>query len=325
MPGARVAEWLDQNGFSANFQANLFASVLAFVVGWVLNQLLQRFIIKRVKNPTVRRSARKVVKYSLLVAVLLLVGRLWYSGIDSFATIIGLVSAGVAIALKDPVTNLAGWAFLVVRHPFRIGDRIQIGEYAGDVMDISLFQFSIQEVGAWVDADQPTGRVVHLPNGMVFNQPQVNYHRGLPYIWDELLVVLTFESDWEAGKAVFEDIAKANAISDPSFANLPGSSVGESGYFMLERNVESTVYTLVRDSGVELGIRYAVDPRQRRAMKSTMWEAVLHAVAAHPGLDFAYPTYRLYSLPGQSEAAGPGETALPPRTTSAKTSLQEHS
>lgn len=301
MPGTRLAEWLDQNGFSAHFQENLLASALAFVVGWVLNQLLQRVLIKRVKNPTARRSARRIVRYSILLTVLLLVGRLWYSGIDSFATIIGLVSAGVAIALKDPVTNLAAWAFLIVRHPFRVGDRIQIGAHSGDVMEISLFQFSIQEVGAWVAGDQPTGRVIHVPNGVVFSQPQVNYDRGLPYIWDEVLVLLTFESDWQAGKAVFEDIAKFNAIADPAFANMPGSSVGESGYFMLERSVDSTVYTLVKDSGVELGIRYAVDPRQRRAMKSTLWEAVLRAIAAHPDLDLAYPTYRLYSLGGHHD------------------------
>jgi small-conductance mechanosensitive channel len=294
MPGQRVAEWLTHHGFSEDFQANLLASAIAFFAGWLLNQLLQKFAVARVKNPTARYSTRKAVQYTSLAMVLLIVGRIWYSGIESLATIVGLISAGVAIALKDPVTNLAGWAFLMIRHPFRVGDRIEVGAHAGDVVDIGLFQFSIQEIRAWIDADQPTGRVIHVPNGVVFSEPQLNYHRGLPYIWDEVRVLVTFESDWEAAKAVFSDIAHNNAIADPTFSGAPHSSIGESGYFMLERNVESALYTIVRDSGVELVIRYAVEPRKRRSMKSTLWEEILRAVAVHPDIHFAYPTYRRY-------------------------------
>jgi small-conductance mechanosensitive channel len=293
MPGRNIAEWLSERGFSAEFQENLVLSLAALVLGWLLNQALQRFAVKRIKNPTARYSTRKAVQYTLVLGVAVLVGRVWFSGIDSFATALGLVSAGVAIALKDPVTNLAGWAFLVTRHPFRVGDRIQVGEHAGDVVDVGLFQFSLQEIGVWVGADQPTGRVIHVPNAAVFREAQLNYHLGLPYIWDEVATVFTFESDWEAARAVLQDIAGRHAISDPSYAGEGTRGyVGESGYFMLERSVESTLYTTVKAEGVEVTIRYAVDPRRRRFMKSTLWEEILRAVAIHPDLHFAYPTYR---------------------------------
>ncbi len=103
----------------------------------------------------------------------------------------GLFTAGLAIALKDPLTNLAGWLFIVFRKPFIVGDRIQIGPHAGDVVDIRPFQFTILEIRNWVDADQSTGRMIHLPNAKVFVEAQANYSLGFNYIWNEIVVRLT--------------------------------------------------------------------------------------------------------------------------------------
>ena len=79
-------------------------------------------------------------------------------GIASLTTFLGLASAGVAIAMHDTIANLAGWFFIISRKPFKVGDRIEIGEIAGDVIDIRIFQFSLVEIGNWVDAEQSTGR-----------------------------------------------------------------------------------------------------------------------------------------------------------------------
>ena len=75
------------------------------------------------------------------------------------STFLGLLSAGVAIALKDPLVNLAGWGFIVWRKPFGIGDRIQLGDSRGDVIDQRIFMFTLMEIGNWVDAERSTGRV----------------------------------------------------------------------------------------------------------------------------------------------------------------------
>jgi small-conductance mechanosensitive channel len=76
------------------------------------------------------------------------------------STFLGLVAAGIAVALKDPLTNLAGWLFILWRRPFTAGDRVQIGEHKGDVIDLRLFRFTLLEIGNWVHADQSTGRLL---------------------------------------------------------------------------------------------------------------------------------------------------------------------
>lgn len=118
-----------------------------------------------------------------------------------------MLSAGLAVALKDPIADIVGWAFILWRRPFEVGDRIQIGDQAGDVIDQRIFQFTLMEIGNWVDAEQSTGRILHLPNGLIFTDVLANYTKGSRFIWNEIPVLVTFESDWEKAKQLLKDIA----------------------------------------------------------------------------------------------------------------------
>ena len=134
------------------------------------------------------------------------VGSLWFRGFQSLSTYLGLLSAGVAIALQTPLVNLAGWFFILWRKPFHVGDRIEIGDVKGDVIDQRIFMFSLMEIGNRVDAEQSTGRVIHVPNGKVFSEPLANYTDGFQYIWNEIPVLLTFESNWEKAKEILTKV-----------------------------------------------------------------------------------------------------------------------
>lgn len=116
-----------------------------------------------------------------------------------------MLSAGIAIALKDPITDLAGWVFILWWKPFEVGDRIQLEDNAGDVIVIRIFQFTIIEIGNWVDADQSMGSILHIPNSKVFLEVLANYSIGFNYIWHEIGVLVTFESDWQKAKYTCEN------------------------------------------------------------------------------------------------------------------------
>jgi small-conductance mechanosensitive channel len=307
MPQGLVSYLQDSVG-AGDMQRGILATFVAIALLWGLHTLVQRFLVKRINNPSARYSARKGAQYVTFVVGALLVGRIWYEGFDSFATFVGLVGAGLAIALRDPVANIAGWAFLVVRHPFRVGDRIRIGEHLGDVVDIGLFQFELHELGAWVQAEQATGRVIFVPNSFVFREPQLNYHRGLPYIWEELSVSITFESNWQAAKTLLEEIARRHAVVAANGGKKERPTT--MGFFHLEGIVMSEVYTAVAQNGVVLHIRYAVEPRERRRKQMLVWEDVLRAFRARDDIRFAYNTYRRVDLgePAASDASSGGST-----------------
>ncbi|HKJ93524.1 MAG TPA: mechanosensitive ion channel domain-containing protein, partial [Longimicrobiales bacterium] len=192
-------------------QASLIKSLIIILVLVLVRALVIRILRNRVADIRVRYRWRKTITYSFVALGVFLLGGTWSQNFANLSTFLGLVSAGIAIALRDPIVNLGGWAFLLWRRPFVVGDRIQITGHAGDVIDQRIFAFTLLEIGNWVDADQSTGRIIHIPNGVVFREPLANYTRGMQYIWTELPVLVTFESDWKKAKDILKDIVNEHA------------------------------------------------------------------------------------------------------------------
>ncbi|MFO7864193.1 MAG: mechanosensitive ion channel [Salinivirgaceae bacterium] len=238
-------------------------------------------------------NLRKIVRRSAFFVFIILIADLWLLEFGSLATFFGLFSAGLAIALKDPITDMAGWLFIIWRKPFELSDRIEIGDKKGDVVDIRVFQFTIIEIGNWVHADQSTGRVVHIPNASVFQHNLANYTTGFKYIWDEIEVLVTFESDWRFAKTAIEEIVtnRTHHIVDTARKEIRNAS---KKYLIFYKNLTPKVYTSVRDSGVLFTARFLVAAKQRRGMTELIWEDILDRFGQIETIDFAYPSVRYY-------------------------------
>jgi small-conductance mechanosensitive channel len=300
----QLAEWLSSSiGISADVALKLVSSAAVILFFWAVRALVLRIVWWRVDDLRSRYNWRKVSAYISVTIGLLIVGRIWLTGFQAFATFAGLVSAGIAIALKDTVANIAGWVFIVWRRPFAPGDRIQIGELIGDVIDVRVFQFSLLEVGGWVDSDQSTGRVVHVPNGMLMSTPLANYGAGFEYIWNEIPVLVTFESDWRKAKGILLSIAteRAENLSEKAAQRIRESS---KKFMIFYKTFTPTVYTSVKDSGVLLTIRYLCLPRERRGSTHVIWEDVLDQFEAAPDINLAYPTQRFFDHAVERKSAG---------------------
>jgi small-conductance mechanosensitive channel len=271
----------------------LILSLVILILLSALRFIANTVVRKRTVDIKQAYRHRRAILYTYTVLLILLIGPIWVKGISSVTTFLGLASAGVAIAMHDTIANIAGWFFIISRKPFRVGDRIQIGETAGDVIDIRIFQFSVVEIGNWVHADQSTGRIVHVPNSRVLRESLANYHIGFEYIWNEIPVLVTFESDWKKAKRVLEAIAHDNA---EHFSNGAQEQIRRAAekYLISYGALTPIVYTTVKDSGILLTIRYLVDPRQRRTSEQQIWEATLDAFAAADDMELAYPTTRFY-------------------------------
>jgi small-conductance mechanosensitive channel len=288
-----MIDWLQAHGVSAELQNKLLLTAMTIAVLWAVHRIVLGLAYRGVTDPWSRYRWRKVVTYGTLTVGIILVGRAWFVGMQTLATFFGLLSAGLAIALKDPVADLAAWAFIVWARPFEVGDRIQIGAHAGDVIDLRLLQFTLNEIGNWVDADQSTGRIIHINNGRVFSEPLANYDKGFKYIWNEVPVVVTFESDWKKAKEILARIAIKHAEHLTAQAEEELLSASRQ-YLINYRKLTPIVYTKVVDSGVQLTMRYLIEPRKRRGTEHAMWEEVLVEFAACPDVDLAYHTVRSF-------------------------------
>ncbi|GAB4533956.1 MAG: mechanosensitive ion channel [Anaerolineales bacterium] len=285
--------WIEQTlGISQVTQWKLYATLLILLLVRGLQAVIGHVLTRRVADLERRYSLQKALEYTALGLGLLGIVRIWSEGLQSLATFFGLLSAGVAIALKDPLANLAGRVYILWRRPFDVGDRIEIGGVAGDVSDKHFFQFSLLEIGNWVDADQSTGRIVHVPNGIVFTAPVINYTQSFPFVWHEIAFTLTFESDWQAAKtALLEIITRLTAPYMPEIEKAARRASQK--YLFKSGTITPIVYTRVAESGIELTARFLCPVRQRRTLAHEVYEAMLQLTIERPEIQFAYPTIRL--------------------------------
>jgi len=290
-----LSEIIQQSlGLSPAFQSKLLNSIIIIVVWLIIDRILKKVVFEKIVDLTLRYQWQKVVKYLTVILAIILLTKVWFGAFESIGTYFGLLSAGLAIALQDLLVNFAGWIFLLIRKPFKVGDRIEINNIIGDVIDVRIFQFSVIEIGNWVDADQSTGRIIHIPNGTVFKTAQANYTAGFEYIWNEVPVLVTFESDWKKAKSILTEVINKHAVHLSKDAEKQVKEAAKK-FLIFYNKLTPIVYTSVKDSGVMLTMRYICHVRKRRATDEAIWEEVLEQFSIHADIDFAYPTQRFYN------------------------------
>lgn len=281
-------------GLPPSLQIQIFKTIMIIIVLAIGYRIVRKLLYRTINDSKTYYRLKKVSGYLFIVLGFILVGRVWFMGIQSLTTFLGLFSAGVAIAMKDLIMNIAGWAYIIWRGPFNVGDRIEIGGTSGDVIDVQLFEFAMMETRNWVDADQSTGRIVYIPNSIIFDEPLFNYSTGIPYVWEEIPIYVTYESNWEKAKAILLDIARRHGESITEEAE---ESIKETSrkYMIFDASLEPMVYTSIDNkNGITLTIRYLCGYRNRRLSTEKVYEEVLEKFRLEADIEFAYPTERVY-------------------------------
>ncbi len=280
-------------------------SLVAIVVTYLITLTIVHIINKTVKDLKRKYTLRKFTAYIATFICILAIILIWIKSAASVTTIISVLAAGLTLALHQPITSIAGWLLILVRRPYETGDRIAIGNISGDVIDIRLFYTSILEIGNWVDADQSTGRIIHCPNGKVFTEPIFNYTRGFEYIWNEIKIVVTFESNWKKAKDIILDIGSKDYIELGE--KVKGRLERMSKKYMIHyEKLTPIVWTKIVDFGVELTLRYLTEARKRRSTQDAICHDILEKFNKEPDIDFAYPTYRIYRQ-GEASPSAPSK------------------
>ena len=292
-------------------QINLIES-FAVVVGLIiLRWLLLRAMHRYVPETENWYHTRRIATYVTTIVAVITLAFIWFDAFSELPTYLGLVSAGVAIALSDLLKNMAGWIYILVRRPLWLGDRVEVDGTRGDVVDVRLFRFTLMEIGEWVHADQSTGRLVHVPNGVLFTKPMANYTEGFEYIWNEVPVMVTFESNWEKAKDIIQEEIESVSANVSARAS-EGLRKTARDYQIKIGKLTPIVYLSVEASGGMLTGRFLVSARQRRGIEERVWEGILRRFRAAEDIEIAYPTVRTFfrdpiDVRTESSDSGPAE------------------
>ena len=271
----------------------LFRSAFALGIVYIILFFVRRFINAMKVEISKRHGYRKRAAYIAALVYIIILIPIWAGSSQQWTTILSVMGAGIALALHDVLLNIAGWFYIVIRRPYKDGDRIELGGVRGDVIDIRLFETTLLEIGNWVDGDQSTGRVVHLPHGQIFRHPLHNYTRGFEYLWNEVSIILTFESNWQKAREILLQCGEEASREVQDDAKRKINRMARE-YLIYYRRFGSIVYTKIEDSGVKLTLRYLTGAKQRRGGEDTISMKILAAINSASDIEFAYPTYRIY-------------------------------
>ena len=267
-------------GGSAEDFPKLLSSFLIIIILWIVYYLINRVIHSQTRKVENRYVYRKTVLYLLSFLGLILVGRLWLEGFQPILTFLGIIAAALTITQKESLMNMTGMGFILGRNLFSVGDRIQVGEHKGDVIGIGIFYFTLMEVGNWVDADQSTGCTVKVPNTYVITTPIINYTKNFPYIWNELTVMVSMQSNWEKLRNYLLYIAKEQ--SPPDTEALRKKLLQSKDEVIVLKHFEPKVYIKIKTEkpvvGIALTIRYLCEARKRRDTENEIWIYLLQKV-----------------------------------------------
>ncbi|MCS7083159.1 MAG: mechanosensitive ion channel family protein [Bacteroidetes bacterium] len=261
-------------------------------------QLARWAWLRRIQDMTARHRARKRLRVGLSVVGITLGLLIWAPFSGWLLTWLTIVAAALTIVLKEVILNLAGGVYIALSRPFELGDRIEIAGIRGDVVDIRPTRFTVLELGNWVEGEQSTGRLVHIPNGQLFTHPVHNATEGLEYLWHELTIICPFESDWQQARRLLEAIACEVSAPAVRAARTELERLSER-YPIRMQKLEPFVYTEITPQGVKLTLRYLSPVRARRVTADEIQRRLLQALPEHPGV----------RLLGMAEPQGSMQTA----------------
>jgi small-conductance mechanosensitive channel len=259
------------------------ATYLAFEI------LLIKVGSSRISNKQTRFTLNKVF-YILSIVIFLIVSTLLVvEDTSSLLVSLGIIGAAIAFALQDVFKNFVGSIIIMVGNLFRVGDRIEIEGFYGDVMDIGLMNSTLMEIREWVDGDQPTGRINLVPNGLVIDNTVHNYTKDHSFIWDEIFIPVTYNSDWRSAIGIITEVITREAGEQTRRAEQEIERLGEK-YYLSRSVIEPAVYLRFTDNWIALYARYTTDVRNRRVVNTRISRLILERLEAEPDITVASQT-----------------------------------
>jgi small-conductance mechanosensitive channel len=282
------------NNFTPEFDlSEAVRSLSAITITYILFKVFLRFIIdRRIKEAKAKYLFRRLNNSALYIVSVFWLLTIWVENTETLLLSYGLLSAAVAFALQDLFKDLIGGFVLLGNGNYRVGDRIEVDGVAGDVVKISLLYTTILEIKNWVNGDQPTGRLTIVPNGRVARAIVHNYTKDHEFIWDEITIPITYESNWQS---VIKSIKK---ILNEKQAHLTEKAEKQmellSKHYYIENHVsEPNVFIKLTDNWIELHIRYITDTANRRKMQSAISEEILKEIQKSKDINIASETIKL--------------------------------
>ncbi len=264
---------------------------------WVVIKIIQRNLLSKIKDNDNRYRTKKFSSFIGFFLTLILITIVYSNKLGGLTVAFGVAGAGIAFALQEVIVSFAGWLTILFGGFYKSGDRVQLGGIKGDVMDIGVLRTTIMETGQWVDGDLYNGRIVLVANSFVFKEPVYNYSGEFPFLWDEIKVPIQYGSNYEKTKEILLRTGK-EIVGDLSEKSKQKWVSLQKKYRLENAQTEPSVFLVANDNWVEFILRYVVDYKRRRSLKTELFTSILKSIESTAGeIKFASATFHLVEAP----------------------------
>jgi hypothetical protein len=250
--------------------------LLLFIDQW-LERLVGRMKLDRRQVDTLRSVARIVLQIlGIVVILLVLIGRPTQLG-----TMLGIVGAGLTVALKDFIVAFLGWLVLMGKNGMRLGDWVEINRVSGEVIELGMFHTVLLETGNWTDAGHPTGRRVTFANSFAISGHYFNFSTSGQWLWDEVLVLVPYERDpTPIADTLYDEVVKATSENGQQ-AEREWKSAAQT---RRGPQISATPGLSIRPAvgGVEIAVRYVARASDRFNLRARLYKTAVNILGQSP-------------------------------------------
>ncbi|MCA1850501.1 MAG: mechanosensitive ion channel family protein, partial [Acidobacteria bacterium] len=246
-------------------------AAMAAVLVLAAFQVINIYMIGRLDDAASRYNLTRILKLLVWLILAFLFLSILFANLYTTIVSLGLLSLILGFALQTPITSFIGWVYIMVRSPYRVGDRIRIGDATGDVIDVSYLDTTLWEFGGILSTEHPSGRVIKFPNSNVLDTAVYNYSWPLfPYIWNEISFQVAYDSDLEFVSKTMREIAEEEL--GPAMMERVRTYrelLAQTPVDQLEvREHPSVLFRVNQNTWVEAIVRYLVRPREAGRVKT---------------------------------------------------------
>lgn len=288
-----ISQWINEHPISSNIIKYLIWVVFIFITIAFLRRLLR----KKLPDTGIRYKSQKAVEFFGYVLLILISISFFTGSIKDFALAIGLLTAGITITLQELILSIAGSFYIFFVGVYKPGDRIEINNIKGDVIDIDSIYTTMMEIGEWVSSDNYSGRIVKLSNAFVFKGPVYNYSKDFPFVWDEFNLPIRYGSDMELAKTIIVRIA-SETLSEYVSKSISEWNQVVNKYYIENAQVDPTLAITMTDNWIQFNLRYIVDYKKRRYTKNILNELIGKEILKTDGkVQLASTTFEIVRVP----------------------------
>lgn len=294
-----MQQWIDRFSLLIRI-ASIGGILLAFVL---LERFFRSLLVRLFHQPNQRYLFTKIFPIVVYVILTVWILSIIFSRYPGVLTSIGIVGAGLVVALQDIVKDVVGWLVIVQRRPFTLGHRIAIGSYAGDVIDISVLRTTLLEVSSPtgstlspLDSLERTGKALFVPNSLFLTQPLLNYHTTSDYLKAEMQVTITYESDWRKAEQILHRLMEEETAPYTKEAQKQH----QRRMWIFHEAKEPTaanVYIEAGSSGIVFTLRFLIPIGSRRLITTKLTRRLLEEFTKEK-IILAYNTLRVIPKAG---------------------------